>query len=115
MRKVVYYWQSHSHFVLSAVWDLGMRLVHTCTTDLSTVSTEVILGQDSRLLTYCALLPQPCTQTRSHFPHMRKSWILGIGTCRLGHSPGYFESCVLISQGPDTKTHGHQHIAYADV
>ena len=55
MCQVVYYWQSHSHFVLSAVWDLGMRLVHTSTTDLSTVSTKVILGQDSRLLTYCAL------------------------------------------------------------
>ena len=27
--------------------------------------------------------------------------------------PGYFESCALISQGLDAKTHGHQHIAYA--
>ena len=89
-----------------------MRLVHTCTSDLSTVSTEVILGQHSRLLTYCALLPQPCTQIRSHFPHTRKSWIQGIGTCRLGHSPGHFESCILISQGLDAKTRGHQHIAY---
>ena len=29
-----------------------------------------------------------------------------------GHCLGYFESCVLISRGTDTKTHGHQHIAY---
>ena len=51
-----------------------MRLVYTCTADLS---TEVILGQHSRLLTYCVLLPQPCTQAHSHFLHTRKSWIRG--------------------------------------
>ena len=27
--------------------------------------------------------------------------------------PGYFESCILISGGPDAKTRGFQHIAYA--
>ena len=26
---------------------------------------------------------------------------------------GYFKSCALISWGPDTKTHGHQHVAHA--
>ena len=30
-----------------------------------------------------------------------------------GYCPGYFESCVLISRGPDAKTRGHQHIACA--
>ena len=35
-----------------------------------------------------------------------------IGTCRL--CPGYFDSCVPTSRGPDAKTHAcHQHIAYA--
>ena len=30
-----------------------------------------------------------------------------------GHCPVNFDLCVLISRGPDAKTHGHQHIAYA--
>ena len=39
-----------------------------------------------------------------------------IGACSLGipgHCPGYFDSSVLISRGPDAKAHGHQYIAYA--
>ena len=47
-----------------------------------------------------------------------KSAVMHIGACRPeqcpgipGHCLGYFESCILISQGPDAKTHGHQHIA----
>ena len=41
------------------------------------------------------------------------SALVPAGPAMPGHCLGYFESCVLISRGPDAKMCGHQHIAYA--